>query len=94
MEVEQIIALGDALKELTQLPARTAPQTALPFGCPLYAGIASVGELFGIGENTMRAIVKANPDFPALRIGKKILIDVPGAYEWMHEHNGQDLMEV
>ena len=38
-----------------------------------------------IGENRMRAIAK-RPGFPVLRIGRKVLIFVEKADEWLIEH--------
>ncbi len=97
MTIEQVIKLGDDLKammpEMERVTAYEAPPSALPPGCPLYTNISTAGAIFGMGENTMRMLVRDHPDFPALRLGKKIVIDVPGLYEWLHKRNGQRLVE-
>lgn len=95
MTIESLIRLGDELKAM--LPemeqAYEAPPSVLPAGCPLYTSISNAGALFGIGENTMRALFRDNADFPALRLGKKIIVDVPGLYEWLHTRNGMTLSD-
>lgn len=97
MTIDQVIKLGDDLKEfmpqaqgLTSYDARPG---VLPAGCPLYTSVSGAGEIFGMGENTMRALMKKNADFPALRLGKKIVIDVPGLYDWLHERNGSSILD-
>ena len=97
MTIEQVIKLGDDLRammpELDRVTAYEAPPSSLPPGCPLYTSVANAGAIFGMGENTMRALVRDHADFPAVRLGKKIVIDVPGLYEWLHARNGQRLTE-
>ena len=36
-------------------------------------------------------LIRDNADFPALRLGKKIIVDVPGLYKWLTERNGTNL---
>lgn len=95
MTIEEIIALGDGLKKLMPQtegkPIGEAPRWVLPAGCPLYATMEDAGKVFCISVNTMRALIKNNADFPVLWLGKKILVDMPGLYEWLHNRNGERL---
>lgn len=95
MTIESLIRLGDELKamlpEMPKTQAYEAPPSVLPPGCPLYTSTANAGELFGMGEQTMRLLIRDNADFPALRLGKKIIVDVPGLYKWLTERNGTNL---
>lgn len=97
MTIDQVIKLGDDLKallpDMKAAAAYEAPPSVLPPGCPLYTSVSNAGALFGLGENTVRLLYKNNADFPALRLGKKIVIDVPGLYAWLHERNGKTLID-
>lgn len=98
MTIDQVIKLGDDLKtaflpEAAHVTAYEAPPSVLPAGCPLYTSVSGASELFGLGENAVRALFRDNADFPALRLGKKIVVDVPGLYEWLHKRNGRTLTE-
>ena len=94
MTIEQVIQMGEALKAFTAegaAPAFEAPPSALPPGCPLYTTIEQAGKLFSVGENTMRTLLKRHADFPAVRMGTKYIVDVPGLYAWLHARNGEAL---
>ncbi len=93
--VDQLIQLGDALKALNGGPdvPRRSEGFTLPQGWPLYTTITNASEIFGIGDGSIRALLKRNADFPALRIGNKYIIDVPGLYAWLHERNGTEILE-
>lgn len=97
MTIEEVIQIGEGLKQLMpQVEYKTAyeaPKSVLPAGCPLYATIENTCKIFSTGDHTIRALIRDNADFPALRIGKKIIIDVPGFYQWLHERNGETLLE-
>lgn len=96
MTIDQVIKLGRDLEAMapdTGLKAYEAPPSVLPAGCPMYTSIAGARALFGIGENTIRALIRGNADFPALKLGKKIIVDVPGLYEWLHARNGMTLSD-
>lgn len=96
MDAKRIIALGDALREFeaeARAPTYEPPASALPPGCPLYTSLTGAGSIFGLGENTLRLLMKRNADFPALRLGKKVVVDVPGLYDWLHTRNGTTLIE-
>lgn len=51
------------------------------------------GKMLKSFENTIRALIRGNADFPALKLGKKIIVDVPGLYEWLHARNGMTLSD-
>lgn len=94
MTIDQVIKLGRDLEAFTaegDMPEAARPASALPPGCPLYTSLEEAGKLFGLGLSTMRGLLKNNADFPAVRIGTKYIVDVPGMYGWMHERNGGSL---
>ena len=94
MTIDQVIKLGEDLKAFAAdgpMPASETPVSALPPGCPLYTSLEEAGKMFGLGLSTMRGLLKNNADFPAVRIGTKYIVDVPGMYGWMHERNGEAL---
>ena len=93
MTIDQVIAIGESLKafkeDAGQARVLEAPRRAGPY----YVAVKDCKALFGIGEHTIRALYRDNADFPALRLGTKILIDVEGLYDWLHARNGTSLME-
>ncbi len=97
MTIEQVIQLGDDLKAFTASAARQvepiyeAPPSALPPGCPIYTTVDTACKLFGIGRQSLDRLIRANDDFPAVRLGRKTVVDVPGLYAWLHERNGTAL---
>lgn len=97
MTIDQVIAMGESLKGFRDGVQTTAaydvPPGCLPPGCPLYTSLSGAGNIFDMGENTLRILMKKNADFPALRLGKKVLVDVLGLYEWLHARNGTTLIE-
>ena len=91
--IAQLIKLADDLKaaypSLAAMKTYEAPPSVIPPGCPLYTNTTNAAKIFSIGEHTLRKLVRRNADFPCVRIGvDKILIDVPGLYEWLHSRNG------
>ena len=90
--VEQIIRLGDDLKniwpKLSDAGVRAESTSAMPAGYPAYASIKDAVKIFGIGQTYFYELIRKYPDFPFIRLGlRKMLIDVPATYEWMHSHN-------
>ncbi len=91
--ISQLIKLADDLKaaypSLSAMKAYEAPPSVLPAGCPLYTNLATASKIFSISTDVLRGLVKKHPDFPSVRIGiEKVLIDVPGLYEWLRSRNG------
>ena len=91
--VTQLIALGDALKTLSGDVKTEPARSVLPQGCPLYTTINGAMEIFNLGDNTIRSLIRRNADFPAVQIGRKYIIDVPGFYTWLSERHGQTINE-
>ena len=93
MTIEQMIKLSDdlrtALKIDNRLKAYEVPPSVLPAGCPLYTTVEGASELYSISQTSLRIMIRRYADFPAARIGKKFIIDVPGLYEWLHARNGE-----
>ena len=79
-EMDQM-ALEEARKMLRDL------DVAMPAGTPLYADAAKMQELFGVGEHTL-AKLRRLPGFPYLKVGVKVLYDVPKSYAWLAEFRG------
>lgn len=92
MTIAKLIQIGkeldSAFGEVDGLEAYQAPPSVLPAGCPLYAGVDLASKMFSMSAPTIRGLIKHNADFPALRIGGKIIIDVPGVYKWLSDRNG------
>ena len=47
-----------------------------------------VGKIIGIGMNGMYALCNRE-DFPAIRVGRKILIPVDGLKRWLAQQSGE-----
>ena len=69
----------------------THPEHYTAGGCPLYTTVEGESELYSISQTSLRSMIRRYADFPAARIGTKIIIDVPGLYEWLHARNGNTL---
>lgn len=54
----------------------------------LFADMETAAGIFGICSKTLRNIRRKNADFPIIKIGEKVLIDIPAAYEWLRDHKG------
>lgn len=95
MTIAQMIKLSDDLRAALdiddRLKAYEVPPSVLPAGCPLYTSVEGAAELYSISQVSIRNMIRRYADFPAARIGKKIIIDVPGLYEWLHARNGATL---
>lgn len=95
MTIAQMIKLSDDLRAALdideRLKAYEVPPSVLPAGCPLYTTVEGASELYSISQVSIRNMIRRYADFPAARIGTKIIIDVPGLYEWLHAHNGDAL---
>lgn len=70
------------------------PKIEMEVSWPAYAGIKEASKLFGVSYETMRQLERRYSyaeGFPSVRIGTRVLIDVPGLYEWLKERRGQKL---
>lgn len=52
----------------------------------LVISVSELQNILGIGHNSVYALVK-RPDFPAVRIGKRIVIPVDGLKQWLNENS-------
>lgn len=57
----------------------------LPANVPLTCDINKATELFGVGETTLRKLIKKNADMPVKKIGEKLIFLVPDMYAWIRD---------
>jgi excisionase family DNA binding protein len=57
----------------------------------LLVGVKQAAEMFGISFPIMYTLCKRE-GFPAIRIGKRILISVDGLKAWIPNHYGKDVL--
>lgn len=50
--------------------------------------IAQAANLLGVSQPTMYQLAR-RADFPAFRVGKRLLVDVAGLETWVHKQSGQ-----
>lgn len=47
----------------------------------LFADMETAAGIFGVCSKTLRNIRRKYADFPIIKIGEKLLVDIPAAYE-------------
>lgn len=57
----------------------------------LFADMETAAGILGICSKTLRTIRRRYSDFPTVKVGEKVLVDIPAAYEWMREQKGIEL---
>lgn len=57
----------------------------------LFADMETAAGIFGICSKTLRNIRRKHADFPIIKIGEKLLVDIPAAYEWLRNHKGIEI---
>lgn len=91
--VDDVIAMGDALKALKDTKGTAQPTDREPQGLPLFASVKDVVKLFGISDVNTRELIRRNADFPYVKIGSKILIDTYGLRDWLRARRGENVLE-
>jgi excisionase family DNA binding protein len=56
-----------------------------------YICVMDAAKILGLSKNVMYTLAK-QPGFPAVRIGKKIVIRRSGLDDWMKNHEGKEVV--
>lgn len=75
-------AMEEARAEALADRSHSAP-SPLPPGTPLLADNSTAPALFSLSVTTLEALRRRYPDFPAIKVGGKVLYNVYRVWEWV-----------
>ena len=60
----------------------------LPPGTPIMADVKTAATLFSLSAKTLERLRAAHPDFPAIKVGDRVLYNVFRCWQWFDEYAG------